>query len=110
MSSNQASAGTIRCPCVAAAVTTSYAASRTRALSASRGSNLSGPGRGSILCWPASVTAWRFSCSMLNSSERSNSVSRPLRSAFRVRAENPNSLMTMTFSSLALGVVSAARD
>jgi hypothetical protein len=45
---------------------------------------------------------------MLNSSERSNSVSWLLCSAFRVRAENPNSLMTMTFSSLELGVVSAA--
>jgi len=44
-------------PCVVATVTTSYAASRTRALSVSRGSNLSGPGRGSIRCWPASVTA-----------------------------------------------------
>jgi hypothetical protein len=44
---------------------------------------------------------------MLNSSERSNSVSRSCRSALRVRAENPNSLMTMTVSSL--GVVSADR-
>src|SRR4030042_4791214 len=45
---------------------------------------------------------------MLNSSERSNSVSRSCRSEFRVRAENPNSLITMTCSLLELGVVSAA--
>ena len=37
-------------PVVAGAVTRSYAASSTRSLSASRGNNLSGPRRGSILC------------------------------------------------------------
>ena len=45
---------------------------------------------------------------MLNNSDRSNSVSRSSRSALRERADNPNSLMTMTFSLLELGVVSAA--
>jgi hypothetical protein len=37
---------------------------------------------------------------MLNSSERSNSVSRLLRSVFLVRVEYPKSLLTMTFSLL----------
>lgn len=46
---------------------------------------------------------------MLNSSERSNSVFWSLRSVLRERAVNPNSLMTITFSLLELGFVSAAR-